>query len=72
MKATYEYEGKIYNFCCEMCVEEFKKDPQKYIKKVGEELKAESKEKSGHEGGEMEMTQGHGISHQGMHEGHRH
>ncbi|MBI1810454.1 MAG: YHS domain-containing protein [Nitrospirae bacterium] len=29
-KATYEYNGKIYNFCCPMCVEEFKKDPEKY------------------------------------------
>lgn len=38
-KATYEYEGKIYNFCCPMCIEEFKKDPGKYIKKVEEELK---------------------------------
>ena len=28
---TYEYEGKIYNFCCPMCIGEFKKDPQKYI-----------------------------------------
>ncbi len=43
-KATYEYEGKIYNFCCPMCIDEFKKDPQKYIKKVEEELQAESKE----------------------------
>ncbi len=38
-KATYEYEGKIYNFCCPVCIEEFKKDPGKYIKKVEEELK---------------------------------
>ncbi len=45
MKAAYEYEGKIYNFCCPMCIDEFKKDPQKYIKKVGEELKTESKER---------------------------
>jgi len=44
-KATYEYQGKAYNFCCPMCIDEFKKDPQKYIKKVEEELKAESKEK---------------------------
>lgn len=29
---SYEYEGKIYNFCCASCIEEFKKDPQKYIK----------------------------------------
>lgn len=27
----YEYKGKIYNFCCQMCLEEFKKDPEKYI-----------------------------------------
>ena len=35
-KVTYEYEGKIYHFCCPMCIEEFKKDPQKYIKKIEE------------------------------------
>jgi len=33
-KATYEYEGKIYNFCCAMCIDDFKKDPQKYIKEI--------------------------------------
>lgn len=48
-KATYEYEGKIYNFCCAMCIDSFKKDPQKYIKKVEEEQRSESKEKSGQE-----------------------
>ena len=36
-KATYEYKGKIYNFCCAMCIDEFKKDPQKYIKKIEQE-----------------------------------
>jgi len=46
MKATYEYEGKIYNFCCPDCVNEFKKDPEAYIKKVEEELKAQSKEET--------------------------
>lgn len=40
---TYEYEGKIYNFCCSGCIPEFKKDPQKYIKKLEEELKSEPK-----------------------------
>ena len=44
-KATYEYEGKVYNFCCPMCIDEFKKDPQKYIQRVQDELKSESKEK---------------------------
>jgi YHS domain-containing protein len=43
MKATYEYKGKVYNFCCQMCIEEFKKDPQKYIKKVEEEKAKEKK-----------------------------
>jgi len=41
---TYEYEGKIYNFCCPMCIDQFKKDPQKYIEKVQEELRAEEKQ----------------------------
>jgi len=43
---TYEYQGKIYNFCCAMCIDEFKKDPEKYIKKVEEELQAQAQEKS--------------------------
>lgn len=33
-KATYEYKGKIYNFCCPMCIPEFKKNPGKYIAKM--------------------------------------
>jgi YHS domain-containing protein len=33
-KVTYEYKGKIYGFCCKLCVEEFKKDPDKYIKAI--------------------------------------
>ncbi|MFH1458047.1 MAG: YHS domain-containing protein [Candidatus Omnitrophota bacterium] len=43
-KATYEYQGKVYNFCCAGCLEEFKKDPEKYIKKVEEELQAKPEE----------------------------
>lgn len=35
--ATYEYQGKIYNFCCPGCIDEFKKDPEKFIKKIEEE-----------------------------------
>jgi len=37
MMVTYEYEGKIYNFCCAMCIDEFKKEPEKYIEKIEEE-----------------------------------
>ena len=36
-KATYEYKGKIYNFCCEGCISDFKKDPEKYIEKINNE-----------------------------------
>lgn len=57
MKATYEYKSKIYNFCCSMCIDMFKKDPEKYIKKVEEELQAKPKEEA--------MPQH-------MHEGHPH
>ncbi len=36
-KVTYEYQGKIYNFCCSVCIGDFKKDPQKYLKKLAPE-----------------------------------
>jgi Cu+-exporting ATPase len=29
----YEYEGKTYYFCCPGCIDQFKADPEKYIKK---------------------------------------
>lgn len=48
LKASYEYKGKIYNFCCAACIDEFKKDPEKYIKKVEEELKDNSTDMGGH------------------------
>ena len=41
MKATYEYESKVYNFCCAMCIDELKKDPAKAIKKIEEEKQKE-------------------------------
>jgi YHS domain-containing protein len=33
-KVTTEYKGKTIGFCCESCIDEFKKDPEKYIKKM--------------------------------------
>lgn|SRR3989338_4190771 len=44
----YEHEGKVYNFCCPMCVKDFKKDPQKYIKILEEkgELNTPSQEEN--------------------------
>ena len=32
-KVLYEHEGKVYNLCCAGCVDEFKKDPSKYVMK---------------------------------------
>jgi len=44
-KVTYEYKGKIYNFCCPMCVKKFKKDPEKYIEEM-----EKAEQGKGHEG----------------------
>jgi YHS domain-containing protein len=35
-KATYEYQGKTYYFCCNGCKEKFVKDPEKYIGKTAD------------------------------------
>ncbi len=37
---TYTYKGKVYHFCCASCIADFKKDPEKYIKKMKEAEKA--------------------------------
>jgi YHS domain-containing protein len=37
----YEYNGKIYNLCCAMCVKDFKKDPEKYSKIADDEVAKE-------------------------------
>ncbi len=47
-----EHEGKVYNLCCKMCAKDFKKDPQKYIEKINEELEGSQHgdhEEKGHE-----------------------
>ncbi|HTY45403.1 MAG TPA: YHS domain-containing protein [Patescibacteria group bacterium] len=36
------YEGKEYNLCSSACMAAFNKDPQTYVKKVEDELKAEA------------------------------
>ncbi|HAZ10517.1 MAG TPA: hypothetical protein DCY56_05370 [Candidatus Omnitrophica bacterium] len=66
--AIYEYEGKIYNFCCAGCIDEFKKYPEKYIKKVDEELEKESEAKSDEEMMMPESKMPGGM--QGDHQGH--
>ncbi len=62
-KVTYEYKGKIYNFCCAMCIDTFKSNPEKYIKKVNEELEVQSKEENTNVSTEAPET---------MHEGQHH
>jgi Cu+-exporting ATPase len=32
-KATYEYKGMTYYFCCSGCKDKFAKDPEKYLQK---------------------------------------
>lgn len=43
----YEYNGVAYNVCCKMCLKDFKKNPEKYIKKLEAQKEAEEK-KEGH------------------------
>ena len=37
----YEYNGKIYNLCCPMCIKDFKKNPEKYSKIAEDEVAKE-------------------------------
>jgi YHS domain-containing protein len=32
--AYVEHDGKTYQLCCAMCVKDFNKDPEKYIKMI--------------------------------------
>ena len=47
-KITYEYKGKVYRFCCASCIADFKKDPEKYIRKMKEDA-AKVKDHDHHE-----------------------
>ena len=40
----YEYNGKIYNLCCPMCIKDFKKNPEKYSKIAEDEMAKEKKQ----------------------------
>ena len=46
----YEYNGKIYNLCCKMCVKDFKKNPEKYSKIAEDEVAKEKKMQETQEG----------------------
>ena len=51
-----DHEGKRVYFCCAMCIDTFKKDPEKYLKKMKEEgidpsaVPSLKKTETGHEG----------------------
>ena len=34
-----DYQGRRIYFCCNMCPDVFKKDPEKYLKKLDEQMK---------------------------------
>jgi len=66
-KASCEYEGETYNFCCDNCKEVFVKDPGKYVKKMGHAEHA-THEHHSHEGTE-EKHEAHSHAahaHEGM------
>lgn len=41
---TETYKGRTIAFCCKDCVKDFKKDPDKFVKKLDEEAAAKKKE----------------------------
>ncbi len=45
----YEYNGKIYNLCCTMCVKDFKKNPEKYSKIADDEAAKEKMMQQGNQ-----------------------
>lgn len=46
---AYEYKGKVYHFCCASCAADFKKDPEKYIRKMKGEAAEEKSHDHGHD-----------------------
>ena len=54
-KVTTTYKGKTVAFCCESCIDDFKKDPDKYVKQIeAENKKAEDAKKKGQDKGKSE------------------
>ncbi|HAB15377.1 MAG TPA: hypothetical protein PLX89_09145 [Verrucomicrobiota bacterium] len=40
---AFGYKGQEFKLCCKHCKKDFDKDPQKYVKKLAEELKKPKK-----------------------------
>ena len=52
---TTTYKGKTVAFCCESCIKDFKKDPEKYMKQIAaDNKKAEEEKKAGKDKGKSE------------------
>jgi len=34
---TFEYQGKVYGFCCPGCESKFEKDPETYLKNLNDD-----------------------------------
>ena len=34
---TFEYQGKVYGFCCSGCESKFEKDPETYLKNLNDD-----------------------------------
>ena len=55
-----EYNGKEYNLCCEMCVKDFKKNPEKYAKIAETDAQGEHADHAkGHKPEKMPSHEGH-------------
>lgn len=68
-----EQDGKIYNLCCAMCAKDFKKDPQKFIKIIEQELMQQGSIQDGEEQdttGSLNAPDEHEV--EGMDETHEH
>ena len=48
-KHFVEYNGKRYGLCCPMCANKFKRDPEKYLKKMGSQGAADSHDGHDHQ-----------------------
>jgi YHS domain-containing protein len=41
-----DYDGRRVYFCCDMCPPQFKKDPEKFLKKLDEQMRSGGSEKA--------------------------
>jgi YHS domain-containing protein len=56
-KISYQYKDKKYYFCCPECIEVFRKDPEKYIKKLNKKTGEENIKQ--HLSGDKQHHKGH-------------